>query len=69
MLLKAREQAFDDRLFLRWAIGYQFEISFDQFKNNLFSREKPVEEVLEDVNGIIELFNGSGLKALPVEDV
>ena len=69
MLLKARERAFDDRLFLRWAIGYQFEISFDQFKKNLFSREKPVEEVLEDVNGIIELFNGSGLKVLPVEDI
>lgn len=53
------EQNYEDKLFFRWVVGYQDQMSFDEFKAEL----KPVkiqseEEILANVYDIIERTNG-----------
>lgn len=48
----------EDRLFLRWAVMYQAQMSFEEFKRELGSGEetaddKSAEEILAKVKGII----------------
>jgi len=54
-----KEQDLDDKLFQRWCAGPQYEISFEEFKNQL----KPVpvipdEEIMENVYDIIRSIGG-----------
>lgn len=51
--LKKEEDAL---LFSRWIQGAQYTMSFDDFKATLTKRDKPVEDVLEDVDNIMEAF-------------
>lgn len=43
----------DDKIFLRWCIGYQ-HISFDEFKRSLTpAKPKSDDEVFQDVENIL----------------
>lgn len=49
------EKELDDKLFLRWAVGYQSEMPYEDFKTALMpTKAKTDEEILEDVFDIIE---------------
>lgn len=57
LLEYALQQEEDDKIFSRWIHGAQYTMSFDAFKASLTPRkEKPTEEVLEDVGNILEAF-------------
>lgn len=52
----------EDRLFLRWSIWYQSQMSFQEFKSGIPTtqcrpqggvKEQTAEEILEDVKAII----------------
>ena len=68
VLLRGHERLAEEKLFFRWAIHYQHQISFDEFRRTIIPPpSKSADETLEDVNSIIELFNKSGLKSVDVE--
>ena len=63
ILIKAKERRVNDRLFLRWAIGYQQQVSFDEFKESVRPRmEKPAAAIIDDVYSIIDDFGRRGLR-------
>ena len=41
MYLKSIEKEQEDKLFMRWVNGYQFKISFDEFKSELLKGKEP----------------------------
>lgn len=48
----------EDKLFQRWIVQSQFEMSFDEFKQAVMPAvNKSDEEVLKDVFSIIEMMN------------
>lgn len=55
---KAEEKDIEEKLFLRWAIAFQMESSFTDFKNKLMTNSnitdssKSKEEILADVRKI-----------------
>ena len=68
MLLKAHERRVDDRLFLRWAIHHQHEMSFEEFKSELTPRpQMSTKEIIADVNSIISDFNRAGFKEIAID--
>ena len=56
LLEYALQREEDDLIFSRWVHGAQYTMSFDAFKASLTRRERPTEEVLEDVGNILEAF-------------
>lgn len=53
LLLHAMEAEETERMFQRWINGYQ-HMSFDSFRTELTPKpEKPAEEILEEVGGIM----------------
>lgn len=49
----------EEKLWQRWLVGYQFEMSFDEFRLRLTpSKPKKDEEVIEDAFSIIAMVNG-----------
>lgn len=58
MINYALDAEYEERIFLRWAIGYQFVMGFEEFKRNL-DENKPVTdnrttaEILVGVKDII----------------
>jgi hypothetical protein len=62
-IVYAYEKNDEELLFQRWIYGYQFNISFEQFKAEIKERAKPPkneDEILKDVKAIITLFNTKG---------
>lgn len=60
MFTEAVRKKTDDRLFLRWCISYQTEMSFDDFKARLMpKKEEKVDEVYDKVSKIMEAMHGS----------
>lgn len=64
VIMKAYEKNAEERLFQRWAMNYDRECSFDDFKKALLVAskkfegvEKNSEEILEDVKGILNSFS------------
>lgn len=58
----AEEQENEEKIFLRWVVGYQSTTTYGDFKNKLMqnarhSDKKTEAEILEDVSQIIERFN------------
>lgn len=65
LLIKARVNENEKQIINRWLIGgYEQRMSFKEFKNiltnGMSSRNKPTEEILEDVKDIINTFNKKG---------
>lgn len=57
----AFRQQDEERMFLRWVVGPQYEMSFDDFKNRLVpSKPKSEKEILENVYGIIASIQKEG---------
>ena len=56
LLEYALEKESDALIFSRWIQGAQYTMSFDAFKAALSRKERPTEEVLEDVGNILEAF-------------
>lgn len=62
----AKNAVLDDQIFQRWIVGYQFDCTFDDFKNRLTKNTKTIatnkskEEILDDVRSIITLCEGGG---------
>lgn len=40
----ALDTEYEERIFLRWAIGYQFVMGFDDFKNNLGENRQQIAD-------------------------
>ena len=58
MIRYALDAESDDKLFLRWAVMYQAQMGFEEFKRELGSGEeaeddRSAEEILVKVKGII----------------
>ena len=48
----------EDKIFMRWITGYQFQMNYDEFKKNLETNQevydsRTAEEILETVKDII----------------
>lgn len=56
LLEYALEKEEDALIFSRWIHGAQYTLSFADFKTLLSRKEKPVKEVLEDVDNIMAAF-------------
>ena len=62
-LLKfAEEQENEEKIFLRWVVGYQTTTAYGDFKNKLlkncrYSDNKTEAQILDNVSDIIERFN------------
>lgn len=70
MLLAARNKETDNKLYLRWAIGYQSEMSFSEFKERISPAViKSTKTILKDVYGIIGVFNNCGISELSYGDI
>ena len=55
----AFEKRDEERLWQRWLIGYQFDMSFDEFRLRLTpSKPKKDEDVIDDALSIIAMANG-----------
>ena len=61
VLVAAENRENENKIFLRWAIGYQ-HMSLDEFKHMLIEGRKTTEEIMEDVYKDIRIFNQSGLR-------
>lgn len=53
----ALDAEYEERIFLRWAIGYQFVMEFEEFKGNLGASRQVVDnrtaaEILAEVKDI-----------------
>lgn len=58
LLKYALDAETDDKLFMRWVIGYQFDMGFDEFKENVTTVQtvednRTAEEILDSVKEII----------------
>ena len=70
MLLAARNRETENKLFLRWAVGYQSEMSFSEFKERVSPVViKSTKMILKDVYGIIGVFNSCGISELSYGDI
>ncbi len=54
----AYDKNIEDKLFLRWVVGYQTQMTFTDFKENMYSASKvdnrSKEEILADVKDILD---------------
>lgn len=53
-LLFAKSKEEEAMLFQRWLVQAQFEMSFDEFKDQLMRKPKKDEEILKDVENIMK---------------
>jgi hypothetical protein len=56
LIKKAYEQVSEDKIFMRWAFGYQQSMSLDDFKREITTPKftKSDKEILADVKSIID---------------
>ena len=61
VVMKSFEKTAEEKLFQRWALNYDRECSFDEFKNSLSAAskkykgiERSAKEILEDVKSILD---------------
>lgn len=55
LLTYLETQRSEERLFLRWVIGPQFQVSFDEFKRSLEPRTmRSDEEIMAEVYALFE---------------
>jgi hypothetical protein len=59
LIATSQEKINEDKLYLRWCIGYQFGISFDEFKNQLTTRTDSGEkcDVVEVMKKVRQIMN------------
>ena len=61
--MEGKKRDVDDRLFFRWAVMFQDQLSFDDFKKRIMAnRNRSTKEILTEVYGIIRQFNEKGIK-------
>ncbi len=55
LLIYAEDAECEEKLYLRWAIGYQFMMGFAEFKGKVVQQEddRTEKEILDDVREII----------------
>lgn len=59
LLLFAFEQENDSLLYMRWIVGAQFQMGFDEFKDALIPKiQKSDKEILDDAEKILTSFYG-----------
>lgn len=69
VLLKAKEREIEEKIFWRWCIGYQSEMSLSEFKNKLKPAPvKSAKAIMTDVYGYIDLFS-KGFKEVELGDI
>lgn len=50
LMIHLKKQENDEKLFFRWVVGYQYEMSFDEFKQKITPmRTRPDEEIMNEV--------------------
>lgn len=54
LLLYARDKEEEDRLFLRWVNGPQFEYGYEEFKKALAPARVDTTKTLEDIDELME---------------
>lgn len=62
ILIDAALRENDEKVFLRWVVGYQMEMSLAEFKHQLAESSKSTDEILRGVYKDIECFNLHGLR-------
>ena len=61
--MEAKKRDVDDRLFFRWAVMFQDQISFDEFKKKIrINPNRSTKAIMAEVYSIIEQFNEKGIK-------
>jgi len=58
MIAYARDAEYEEKLYMRWVVGYQLYMGFEEFKKEICNANSPgdsqtVEEILDKVKDII----------------
>lgn len=61
LLEYARDQEDELKIYARWVVGYQQQIAYDEFKNNLRQKAtandtRSADEILQEVQKLMEAF-------------
>lgn len=66
MLIAAKEEDRDYRVFLRWISGYDQQLSFDKFKEALRPKIKSDKEIMQEQAEIFAMFEQNGLRKIDI---